>query len=329
MDSGAFDDLFAQAASRAGGIDGLFDAFFGFLHRKTDFYIQYDMETMQKHRPSQGFPIGRQRDIIMRSFEKFPLQNYKPPQEKKPKAPASSASERSGVTATQSSSQSKETIRADTSSSIEASIRQNKASCAIDATAIQVPIGNGGVGPNYYWNQTLKDTTVYVMVPFECRGKDVKCTIKPRSISLKAKDTMLLEGSFEDPVRTDECMWTIQLADGLPQIVLSLEKTRGTWWKYVVEGHPQIDTTKVDSTQRIGEYDEATQATIRKLLAENQDKMRMEADGPAGGAAESAPNGPMNPMNCAAGGVMPPGLTPAQMSALPANIPPPPGHLES
>ena len=81
-------------------------------------------------------------------------------------------------------------------------------------------------------------------------------------------------GEFEDAIRRSESMWTL-CSDGIggPQLVLSLEKTRKTWWKSAVIGHPEIDTTKVDSKQSIDEYDEATQATIRKLMFEQKEKV--------------------------------------------------------
>ena len=36
------DQLFMMAAERSGGIDPLLKAFFGFLHRRTDFYVVHD-----------------------------------------------------------------------------------------------------------------------------------------------------------------------------------------------------------------------------------------------------------------------------------------------
>jgi len=34
----------------------------------------------------------------------------------------------------------------------------------------------------------------------------------------------------------------------------------------LVQGHPEIDATKVDSTRRVTDYDEETQAAIRKIM---------------------------------------------------------------
>ena len=50
-----FDDFFVQIAGRTGGLKPLLEAFFGFLSRKTDFYIQYDKESTDA---KMGFPPG-------------------------------------------------------------------------------------------------------------------------------------------------------------------------------------------------------------------------------------------------------------------------------
>ena len=35
--------------------------------------------------------------------------------------------------------------------------------------------------------------------------------------------------------------------------MLTLDKMRHTWWKCVLEGDPEIDTSKVESTKRVEE----------------------------------------------------------------------------
>merc|ERR1712129_111253 len=44
-----------------------------------------------------------------------------------------------------------------------------------------------------------------------------------------------------------------------------MEKS-STWWKTLLQGDEEIDTSLVDSKKSIGEYDEATQGAIRKIL---------------------------------------------------------------
>jgi hypothetical protein len=53
-------------------------------------------------------------------------------------------------------------------------------------------------------------------------------------------------------------------------LVVTFEKAVHTWWRSVVEGHPEIDATLVDSTRRVEDYDDETQATIRKIMHEQR-----------------------------------------------------------
>lgn len=116
----------------------------------------------------------------------------------------------------------------------------------------QVPIGNGGVTPRYYWTQTIGEATVYVDVPPGTRSKDVSCVIEPRRLKLVVRGAgnategrysdMLIEGELPSAVSREESMWS--LVDG-KTVVISFEKASRSWWKSVVEGDPEIDTTQV------------------------------------------------------------------------------------
>merc|ERR1719436_1362677 len=57
------------------------------------------------------------------------------------------------------------------------------------------------------------------------------------------------------------------------KVVLSLEKQRETWWKCVLEGDPEIDTTKGESTRSMEEYDGETQGAIRKIMFDQNQKI--------------------------------------------------------
>ena len=126
----------------------------------------------------------------------------------------------------------------------------------------QVPIGNGGVTPRYYWTQTIGEATVYVDVPPGTRSKDVTCVIEPRKLKLVVKGAggetggasassttmkggvtdVLIEGELPSAVSREDSMWS--LIDG-KAVVISFEKATRSWWKSVVEGDPEIDTTQV------------------------------------------------------------------------------------
>lgn len=57
---GRFDDVFLGLAQQHGGIQPLLNSFFGFLHRRTDFYVQFPEGT----RASMGFPPGAAEKMV-------------------------------------------------------------------------------------------------------------------------------------------------------------------------------------------------------------------------------------------------------------------------
>jgi len=107
------------------------------------------------------------------------------------------------------------------------------------------PVGNGGVCDNYYWTQTLKELTIYVDIPLGIKGKDIICNISSKTLHLHVKSgDEYLHGDLEDVVKPDDSLWTL-VSGPNPQIVITLEKAKHTWWGSPIRGHPQIDTTKV------------------------------------------------------------------------------------
>eukprot|EP00903_Cladosiphon_okamuranus_P013661 g12722.t1 len=163
----------------------------------------------------------------------------------------------------------------------------------------QVPIGNGGVTPRYYWTQTVNEATVYVDVPPGTRSKDVECVIQPSRLKLRVRGAgaatggacraagegggalgrdskgekrdgdLIFDGELPSVVSREDSMWSLN--DGTT-VVISFEKTTKSWWKSVVEGDPEIDTSKVDSTTKISEYDGETQGAIRKIMFDQRQK---------------------------------------------------------
>ena len=59
------DALLMNLAQACGSIDGILDAFFGFLSRKTDFFI---LQTPD--RSHMGFPAGVAEKMVARAFRK-------------------------------------------------------------------------------------------------------------------------------------------------------------------------------------------------------------------------------------------------------------------
>jgi len=129
---------------------------------------------------------------------------------------------------------------------------------------------NGAVTDKYHWSQSLRDITLEVEVE-ECRARDVKVDVSATRLCIKCKGKTVLEGKLHEKVNTEETMWHIEEGK---QVVLNLEKQRETWWKCVLEGDQEIDTTKVESTRAMDEYDGETQGAIRKIMFDQNQKIQ-------------------------------------------------------
>jgi len=182
-------------------------------------------------------------------------------------------------------------IRAQRSSSAASSPKEKPSSSAVtlekeiqelgtlvklNEGGLQIPnAGNGGVSGQYYWNQSLEEVTIFLVVPEAKVAKDFDVQIAASSLEVRLKDgEVLLSGYWpgSERVRVDECLWSLER--GSNTMIISLEKTREAWWDCALAGGPKIDTTQVDSTKRVEDYDEATQAQIRKIMFDQQQKAK-------------------------------------------------------
>ncbi len=57
----------------------------------------------------------------------------------------------------------------------------------------------------------------------------------------------LLEGQLTAAVRASQAIWTLDAETGV--LTLALDKVKDAWWKAVLNGDPEVDTSRVDSTQ--------------------------------------------------------------------------------
>jgi hypothetical protein len=154
-------------------------------------------------------------------------------------------------------------------------IAQLSAKSSTTERGTQLPVaGNGGVTERYFWQQTLDELSVHFCVPPRTVARDVRCEIRAGSVEVAVGGRVLLKGAFPEPerVRPADSLWTLE--PRTETLVLQLEKSRQTWWDCVVQGEPKIDTQKVDSSRRIDEYDEVTQAQIRKIMFDQRQKQQ-------------------------------------------------------
>jgi hypothetical protein len=88
-------------------------------------------------------------------------------------------------------------------------------------------------------------------------------------ITKKNKGQVLLEGELYDRIKVDESTWTIE---DNKKLMIVLEKAEENIWKTVIVGDEEIDTSKVDNSKRIDEFDDETQGALRKIIYEQNRK---------------------------------------------------------
>lgn len=198
-----YDEVLMQIAGQIGSVQGLLDKFFGFLHRKTDFYVEYP-ESCQD--ATMGFPVGVAQKMVLKCFKKYSMKDYKLCERER--------------TSHQCNQQNKSAAELESNEQVPSSVAQvvrtPQGSSTVNAVNIiptgkQIPIGNGGVAENYYWTQTLEELTLYIDASEAKKGKDVNCTITSRFLTLYIHDKVLIEGEFEEAVRADESMWALNI----------------------------------------------------------------------------------------------------------------------
>jgi hypothetical protein len=308
------DQILMAFAQRAGDLDSLLTSFFGFLHRKTDLYIEQRGDAF-----AMGFRAGEAEAKVLQAFRQFPTKpghalRVKPGsgntgntgngngraarnesaarqlvevEEITEPPPSSSSSSASPSSSSASSSSAAASAASTTAPSVGPLAPSAKSSQPVPPTirltkeGKQIPVGNGGVTERYHWTQTLREVTVYVAVPPGTRGKDLVFEIKPRRMRLALKETKkkdgtagddsndILTGDLGGTVRHHEAVWTLE---DRTTVILTLEKAAETWWSSVIKGDAQIDTTKVDSTRSVSDYDPETQGHIRKIMFDQRQK---------------------------------------------------------
>ncbi|KAH9109764.1 hypothetical protein LEN26_013969 [Aphanomyces euteiches] len=200
---------------------------------------------------------------LLRSFKQFPM---KPLEGNVSPSPSSSAPAPSAVSAPAST-----TAQTTGRSSTKSTTPQRTT-----AEGKQVPVGNGGTTSTYSWTQSLRDVTVQIQVPSGVKSKDMAVAFTHRTVSAGVKgQPPILHGTFPYKIKLEDTVWSFESSS--QTLVLSIEKTVETWWRSVIEGDPEIDTSLVDSTQSIDEYDAETQGAIRKIMYEQQHKQQTEA----------------------------------------------------
>ncbi|KAL8452917.1 hypothetical protein Emag_002134 [Eimeria magna] len=290
MDS-RFDGLFGTVAEQAGGIEPLFDYFFGFLCRKTDYFtvsqatckdlldksfkkwVQKAKEKEERERIERARKLEQEQRKQQQQRQQQQQQQKAQPMdlEDRPKVEELTEEEEAAFSGKQEAAG----VGAEAASSAPgAKFEETKGDASEDEDTPPRPEGNGGTTDKYRWTQTLEAVDVYVPVGSGVRASQcvVKITASKLCVGLKGQPP-ILDGEFSQRVHAEDCMWTLEDQN---TIHLSLEKVdRMRWWSCVLKGDPEIDTkTIVPENSKLSDLDPETRATVEKMMFDQQQKQR-------------------------------------------------------
>ncbi|KMZ69216.1 Nuclear migration protein nudC [Zostera marina] len=136
-----------------------------------------------------------------------------------------------------------------------------------------VPNSENGLDlKNYSWTQTLQEVTVTVPIPWGTKPRFVVCEIKKNhlKVGLKGKP-LIIDGEFFQTVKLDDCFWSIE--DSKTLSVLLTKYNQMEWWKCLVKGEPELDTTKVEpAPSKLSDLDNETRGTVEKMMFDQRQK---------------------------------------------------------
>ena len=280
--------LIALTQQCGGDLRGLMFAFFSFLHRRTDFYlVPHPEDIRQGNAAKMGFKEGDAEKLLLASFRQFPLRRI-PKTRSTQTNDASKSTESTDSTPDQAPKTAveeengrdmseKKAMKATTSKSEKKNENEligNMEGVQYNEEGLQIPVGNGGSTKLYKWTQTIDECSVLIGIPEGLRGKDLDVKITSTSLSVKSKKPLpegnapftFVEGKLVEKIRADESTWSVE--GGV--VIATLDKVKKTFWATVIDGDEKIDTELVDNRRHIGEYDDVTQAQIRKCIFDQQ-----------------------------------------------------------
>mmetsp|Transcript_26469 Transcript_26469/g.88693 ORF Transcript_26469/g.88693 Transcript_26469/m.88693 type:complete len:318 (-) Transcript_26469:184-1137(-) len=279
-DDGKFDGLYMTVAQQAGGIDPLFDSFFGFLRRKTDYF-------------SGAGDLGKAQETMTTAFErqkKLWLADQKAKEAETEKRKAEEEARRKRLEAERAKKEEEEQkpssrfeeVREDAAGPSTAAAQSEEVKPETSAPAAApaseeedkgaTPINNGGITDKYRWTQTLQDLNVFVDVPPGTSSKQLDVQITQRKIRVGIKgQPPIIDGELHAKVKADDSMW---LVEDKRVVNITLQKVNDMeWWKRVIVGDPEINTQKVEpENSSLSDLDGETRQVVEKMMDDQRRK---------------------------------------------------------
>ena len=240
-----FDNLFLTVVNRGGGIDALFSSLYSFLRRQTDFFTnepearkisvrhfdhqfklfgeterrkellkkkqeekkKKEAEEAAKRKQGQSEAVveevsEEEAARIMREQKRKQEEKNKPKEESPKKEPVKKEEEKK-------KEEKKEEVKEENGKEEKPEKKEGEEEEEDDKGPPL--IGNGGTTDKYTWTQTLKEMTMYILLPNETTAKQVLVETGPTKVKVQIKgQSPIIDGKFPNKIKNDETIWTIE-----------------------------------------------------------------------------------------------------------------------
>ena len=284
-----FDGLLMTVIQKARGIDNYFDAVFGFLFRKTDFFSNEvkSREIMdiqfKKYLNKYQDKIERERKIKERK-EKEQAALNKPTEassatvkELTPEEYLKKKKEEDEKRLEQEKEMDKQ--RKDERKREEDEKRKAEGKPPVENKKEEEDEDKVKEGHvlKYSWGQMdIKEISINVPLPKETRAKDmdIKWDEKKLKVAIKGKEP-IIDGELFGPIDSESLIWTIDEDKKGKNLVITFEKREQTWWESVIKGDKvKVDTGKIspEASSLSDIKDPELKAQVEKMMFDTRQK---------------------------------------------------------